>query len=123
MVKPKLPLGLPPGNTVVGKRLRDFHATLVRHIGNPTITQSALIDRAVMLQLHITNLDLKASMSGNTMREYLGWSNSLVRVLARLGLAGVARGAPDIHAVIATRHPKLTNMGEHAARPGVLKIK
>lgn len=83
--------GLPTGRIKEGRRLQRFRAGLVAHVGGvPTRVQAALIDRATMLQCHISRMDAKAllegGMSQHATREYLAWSNTLTRTLRTLGL-------------------------------------
>jgi hypothetical protein len=73
--------------------MREARAELTAHVGGtPTATQKALIDRAAMLTLHLARMDAKAiesgELSGHASRQYLAWSNTLTRTLARLGLEG-----------------------------------
>lgn len=71
--------------------LRRTRSSLIAHIGGcPSATQSALIERAAQLSLHLARLDRRAieapEMSDHASRQYLAWSNTLTRTLARLGL-------------------------------------
>jgi hypothetical protein len=83
--------GLPTGRIKEGRRLQAFRADLIRHVGGaPTKVQAVLIDRATMLQCHVSRMDIQAlvagGMSDHASRQYLAWSNTLTRTLARLGL-------------------------------------
>ena len=81
------------GRTREGRFLRDVRADLLQHVGQkPSPTQLALVERAVMLSLHVAQMDAKAT-TGRTLTEhdsrtYLAWTNSLTRTLARLGMKG-----------------------------------
>ncbi len=83
--------GLPTGRIKEGRRLQRFRADLISHVGgSPTKVQSVLIDRATMLQCHLSRMDATAlkdgGMSDHASRQYLAWSNTLARTLVRLGL-------------------------------------
>jgi hypothetical protein len=75
---------------------------LTAHVGgNPNFVQRQLIERGARLTLYVEMLDarsLKAgSMSDHDQKQYLAWSNSLVRVLRDLGIeAAAARSIPCI---------------------------
>lgn len=67
---------------------------MISFIGEPNEVQEALIDRAVVLQHQIELMDAERMKAGGRMsdcakREYLGWSNSLVRTLKQLGMEGL----------------------------------
>jgi hypothetical protein len=88
--------GLPTGRIKEGRRLQAFRADLIRHVGGvPTKVQAVLIDRATMLQCHVSRMDIQAlvtgGMSDHASRQYLAWSNTLTRTLARLGLEAAPR--------------------------------
>ena len=65
---------------------------LREHVGgDPSITQRALISRAARIALHLELLDERVFTQGRALTEhdyryYAAWSNSLARMLARLGL-------------------------------------
>ena len=47
------------------ERLREFRAGLIAHTGgSPSLVQLALIDRATVLQHHLTTFDRKAAADG-----------------------------------------------------------
>ena len=105
--KPKLraPRGsllvLPSARLAEGRRLREFRAELTAHVGGaPTATQRALIDRATVLQYHLTGLDRKTIESGDlsdhASRQYLAWSNTLTRTLRALGLEATPPPKPKM---------------------------
>ena len=75
-------LVLPSARTGEGKRLREFRAALVAHCGGrPSATMAALIDRATVLQHHLSVFDRKAledgGMSDPSRKQYLAWDGSL----------------------------------------------
>jgi hypothetical protein len=72
---------------------------LTAHLGgNPSVTQRRLIDRAAWLSLHLAQIDQRAvegkGMSAHDARTYLGWSNTLTRTLAALGLQAPPEAGP-----------------------------
>jgi hypothetical protein len=75
--------------------LREFRQELIAHVGgSPSATQTALIDRATVLQNHLTTMDRKVAedgvMSDHASRQYLAWSNTLTRTLKALGVHATA---------------------------------
>jgi len=87
------------GRTREARLMRDFRARLVEHVGGkPSATQSALIDRATWLALHVAQLDQRTAdnraMSEHDARTYLAWSNSLTRTLRELGMEGASSPGP-----------------------------
>jgi hypothetical protein len=57
----------------------------------PSAVQSVLIDRATVLQHHLTTYDRQAAAAGGEMSEhgtrvYLAWQNTLTRTLTAIGL-------------------------------------
>ena len=76
---------MPSGRTAEGRRLREFRAALVAHVGGkPGAVRQILIDRSTVLQAHLTKLDRRAeaegSLSEHAMREYIAWQNTLTLV-------------------------------------------
>jgi hypothetical protein len=71
--------------------MRQVRRDLTAHIGgNPNAAQRMLIERAVILSLRVAMLDQKI-VNGEILttldnNQYLAWSNSLVRTIARLGI-------------------------------------
>ena len=87
--------------------------SLIAHLGgSPSPVELRLIDRAALLSLHIAMFDQLALASGAPLSErdsraYLGFSNSLTRLLARLGIKGAKPSPPslvDVLAGIAAEH-------------------
>jgi len=95
------------GRTKAARLLRDTRAELAGHVGgNPTAAQAMLIGRIAWLRVHLQKIDEGAMRDGglspHAAREYLAWSNTTAKLLARLGL----KAAPA---------PQLT-LAEHLAR-------
>ena len=80
-------------------------ADLTAHVGgNPSATQRMLIDRAAQLTLRLAMLEARPSpMDDHAANQYLAWNNSLVRLMARLGMTGAKQRAPDLREHIASR--------------------
>ena len=89
------------------KRTREYvvleatRSELIKHLGGePSTTQLAIIERCGWINLHICMLDAKAADSGalseRDSRQYLAWSNSLVRTIRLLGIKGAAEKGPTI---------------------------
>lgn len=69
--------------------MRQTREALVEHLGGePTATQKVLIDRSVMLIVHLARMDTRALESGDEPEptKYLAWSNTLSRLMKALGL-------------------------------------
>jgi len=60
-----------------------------------------------MLTLHVARMDAKAIMEGefsaHASKQYLAWSNSLSRTLAKIGLEAVPQVAPDMRSYLASK--------------------
>ena len=96
------------GRSVEGRMLRAIRNKLVSHVGGkPTAVQSILIDRAAILSLRIALMDAHEKPGGpiseKNAREYLCWSNALVRLLRELGLESAPARVPTIAEVFAQR--------------------
>jgi hypothetical protein len=81
-----------------GRFLVAVRRDLTAHIGGkPNLVQRQLIERAARLTLYVELLDARSlaagSMSDHDQKQYLAWSNSLVRLLKTLGIKG-AGAAP-----------------------------
>jgi hypothetical protein len=74
------------GRTKEAALMRRIRGELTAHVGTPTATQRQLIERAATISLMLTRLDtdLAAGVPIDEER-YLAWSNSLSRIMARLG--------------------------------------
>jgi hypothetical protein len=87
--------------------MRRTRADLVAHVGGaPSATQRALIDRAVMLTVHLAMIDRKALQPGAELtefdrRQYLAWSNALTRLMRQLGPKCAAEKPPSLSDYIA----------------------
>jgi hypothetical protein len=80
------------GRSREGRFLTAYERQLLDHIGsNPSVTQRCLIQRAARLALHLELMD-ERSLAGDHVftqhdhNHYVSWSNSLARMLTRLGL-------------------------------------
>ena len=81
---------------------------LTLHVGQPSATQKALIERAVMLTLHLSRLDAHALKTGQPIdtRSYLTLNVALSRILLALGTkphATAPEDRPDTLAAIVRR--------------------
>jgi len=92
--------GLIDGRSREGRFLRAYERQLTEHVGGkPSIVQRALISRASRLALHLELMD-ERSLAGDHVftthdhLHYVSWSNSLTRLLARLGLTPAAAPQP-----------------------------
>ena len=68
-----------------------LRAALIAHCGGrPSATQACMIEQAAELKLRLAVMDRAfirtQHRSAHASRDYLAWSNSLVRLLAQLGL-------------------------------------
>lgn len=77
----------PDGRTREARLLRETRAKLIAHVGGtPSATQVMLIDRVAWLTLRLAQFDtLRAGGEAIDDVLYLAWSNSLSRIMARLG--------------------------------------
>jgi hypothetical protein len=82
----------PDGRTREARLLRETRARLVAHVGgSPSATQLAQIDRAAWLTLRLAQFDtLRARGEAADDVLYLAWSNSLSRIMQRLGAPAAA---------------------------------
>jgi hypothetical protein len=83
------------------KLMQQTRADLLRHVGeSPSPVARALVERAVILTLHVALFDAKALKAGGLTerdsRQYLAYSNSLGRALKQLGIKGAAAHQPTI---------------------------
>jgi hypothetical protein len=96
------------GRTTLAKRAKQRREELIQHVGgNPSATQKALIEQAVMLQMRIDMMD-SATIEGGAMnsgddRRYLAWANSLARLMRQLGQKSAPRPTVSLAAHIANR--------------------
>ena len=102
-------LVIPSAREAEGRRLLEFRAALIEHVGGrPSAAQLAVIDRLVMLQRHLTHYDrrgLGPDFSDIGTRRYLAWSNSFIRTLQTLGLqpAAAAPAGPTLSDYLAAK--------------------
>ena len=86
--------------------MRQVRKDLTAHIGgSPNAAQRMLIERAVILSLRVAMLD-RQIVEGEILttldnNQYLAWSNSLVRTIARLGLTPTDGPRPTLESVMA----------------------
>jgi hypothetical protein len=83
------------GRLAEGKLMARVRAELTEHLGGkPTAAQRVLIDRAAALSLRLHLMDRESARSGEMSerngRQYLAWSNALVRLMNALGLDAVS---------------------------------
>ena len=93
--------------TRAARLLRETRAELIEHLGGrPSVVQVRLIERAAWLSLRLAQLDQRIAEGGFTEHDsgvYLAWSNSLARLLARLGLQPAAAAPPSLADHLARR--------------------
>ena len=101
------------GRSRAAKIMEAARDDLITHLGgSPSAVELRLIDRAALLTLHCHLFDQRALDSGAPLSErdsraYLAYSNSLTRLLARLGIKGAKPSPPslgDVLAGIAAEH-------------------
>jgi hypothetical protein len=89
------------GRRAEAYRMKEVRADLVSHVGgHPTVTQALLIDRIAVLLLRMELMDAEAlrgsAMSDKDAKAYLGWNNTVSRMLRQLGLKGAANRGPTL---------------------------
>jgi hypothetical protein len=96
------------------KFLRDCEAMLIEHVGgNPSLVQRVIITRAARVALHLELMDEKSLLKGHGFgihdhNYYVSWSNSLARLLARLGV---------IEPTVASQPPMIVPTAEPQPQP------
>ena len=95
------------GNSTERRAAARLRADLIAHCGgHPSATQMAMIDQATELKLRLAVMDqdfIRTSRrSAHASRDYLAWSNSMVRLLRQLGLKGAAEKPPNLQNYLAT---------------------
>ncbi len=100
-----------PTRTREALAAKRFRAELIAHVGGtPSVTQAALIERIVQLQLHLAVMDRRFAathtMSDHAGRQYLAWANSVARMLAQLGLQSPAARGPSLAEILAASPPR-----------------
>jgi len=84
-----------------------FRDSLVQHVGGrPNAAQAVLIDRCVMLTMHLNRLDESAVATGGMLSEhatktYLAWTGALGRTMRLLGLKAVAERPKSLAEILA----------------------
>jgi hypothetical protein len=103
--------GLISGSSREGRYLRTYEKMLVEHIGGrPSIVQKAMICRAARMALHLELMDERSLVLGRALTQhdyqhYVAWSNSLTRMLSRLGLQpATADKAPSLSEYLSGRY-------------------
>ena len=96
------------GRTREARLMRDTRRELVAHCGgSPSATQRQMIEQAVQLTLRLALMDAHFSDTGELTatdsKAYLGWSNALVRLLARLGLKSASERPRSLQQHLAAR--------------------
>jgi hypothetical protein len=93
--------------TKEARLLRETRASLAARVGNPSVVQAALIERAAWLTLRLAQLDAKMTEGGafsdHDNRAYMAWSNGLTRTLARLGMQPAAARQPTLQEYLASK--------------------
>lgn len=102
------PLARLDQRTKEAKLMQGTRAELTAHVGgSPSVTERALIEMAVQLNLRIAAMDRKYAETGAMTeldtRTYLAWVNSLSRLLLRLGLKATVADhrSPSLSEIIA----------------------
>ena len=98
------PLAKIDGRTREARFLKSIRIELVEHLGGrPSVTELALVERAVWISLRVAQLDAKMataeSFTDHDTRTYLAWANALARILRQLGLKptmGPPRSLADV---------------------------
>lgn len=96
------------GRTREARFLKAARAELIEHIGGrPSVTERALIERAVWLLLRMELLNGRLtggdSFTHHDQLGYLGWSNALGRCLRELGLKPRTEAPSSLAQYIAAR--------------------
>jgi hypothetical protein len=85
--------------------IRRTRSELLAHIGNPTVVQLALVERASWLTLRVNLLEAKLSaggeMSDHAAKSYIAFSNALRRTLADIGIQPGKSPTPTIAEIFA----------------------
>ena len=74
--------------------MAEVRRDLLKHLGpSPSVVQRHLVERACILSLHCALFDRRLVEAGGVLdersaRQFLAYSNSLARVLTRLGVKG-----------------------------------
>ena len=102
--------------TRAGRAVRLLKARLLAHLGpHPTPAQVVLVEQLLQLKLRLAVMDANflagdGKLSAHDGRQYLAWSNSLVRGLKTLGLdAFAAETAPSLADALAAGAQAVTD--------------
>jgi len=90
------------------KLMVQCRAELTAHVGGaPSATQRAMIEQAAQLSLRLALMDQHfaetVEMTEHDSRCYLAWSNSLTRLMARLGTKSAANAPRSLQQHLAAR--------------------
>jgi hypothetical protein len=102
---------------------RSIARRLCQHVGGkPNHAEALLIGRIAMLQIHLAHIDERAIQDGglspHATREYLAWSNTLAKLIGRLGLRGAQeRMQPSLADYLGAKAAATAASGVHTA-PG-----
>jgi hypothetical protein len=100
-------LARPDGRSREARLLKQVRQQLTRQLGGRlTPAQTALIERAAMLQLRCAVLDGKVfagTFSEYDAKTYLAFSNSLTRTLKALGLEATTAAPPSLSDYLASK--------------------
>ncbi len=94
------------GKSREGEMYRRVVRQLIAHVGgSPSHAQELVIARIAWLQVHLARIDERAMADGglspHASREYLAWSNTIARLVCRLGLRGAPERQPTLAEIIA----------------------
>ena len=84
------------GTTAEAQFIRQVRAQLVHHVGGkPSAVERIMIERAVMLTVHLGRMDAEAlaggGMSDHARKQYLAWDGKLRQALRQIGKAAPER--------------------------------
>jgi hypothetical protein len=97
------------GRSWEARFLKRYEKMLVKHVGGkPSLVQRALITRCARVALHLELMDQRSLRDGHVFgvhdhNYYVSWSNSLARLLARLGVGPPEEPALTIADIAAER--------------------
>jgi hypothetical protein len=96
------------GNSAPRRAAAKLRADLTAHCnGRPSATQAAIIAQAAEIKLRLAVMDQEFIRTGHrslhASRDYLAWSNSLVRLLRQLGLKGAPAPVPTLAGYLAAK--------------------
>jgi hypothetical protein len=106
------------GRRAEAKLMRDVRAELTKHCGgSPSATQRIIIDQAAMLTLGLHLMDRQVLqnevMSERNGRQYLAWSNSLIRLPRWSRFPPIRQDYPNAPRWPATPQPRSADIGRN----------